>query len=859
MATPKKQLQTLTENELLKENLNILKKIGEISEKMTKAKGEYSLSVRKALQNLSKAKDFEEQINGTLDASNKIKKRMGFFDKLEIGHLAGIITARRLLNDTEAERLEKEIKKIGVAKKRLVDIQKELDILREQTRILQSQKNLVTELSRKSELSQALGLDKYTQSVSSFFNKIAILQGKKVAQANKLLGFFNKWYISLVVSYNILQKIFEIFKELDNAVWESRKAFGMMRDDHKVLRDQAEAIFKEYAHLGVTVESVYKTQKAISLELGSAHSSTKGIVEQASLMSVQFGISEETTVKMLKNMGQMFKTTAESQIKMVGFTRTLANAAGVPLPEVMDDIAKASETTRMMFARTPLDMIKAAVEARRLGTTLDKMSASSRKLLNFTESIEAEMEASVLTGRSIDFQLARELSMKNKVLEANQEILRLSKQHNFENMDVLQAEKFALAAGKSADEIRSMIQAQRERLAVEKEAEKLAKVNDFRLKKRLDDTKRMMDANKSTAEEMGKNADIISKTNQNQALLTSISLSWKKIMVDIANIFLPTINGVLKVIVDLMNNDMVKGTIKWVTLLVGVVAPLYAIGKAIMFMWSKTKGFFKPLAKLRPLFSNFASFIGTILSKSIGLISKLGSLFLRFGTWIGNLLSPVQKIISAFSLGFIAGQQLLKLFPSLGDNAWIQSLMGGLIQLSDALIQPFKIAWDWIINKLGFGAHSPSKLGLAIYEGIRAVGNMIFDSITAPFRRAWDWISKLFGGGSRKIQPSIEKPALLSKNSVHDGVSMDKLLTNKEIKSYNELDKTDNAEGKTNESTKQKTTSAMDIQSLILSELKSLNENLMSGRIAVNMDGQLVSTNMNRGNKFRGNFGAISG
>jgi hypothetical protein len=44
----------------------------------------------------------------------------------------------------------------------------------------------------------------------------------------------------------------------------------------------------------------------------------------------------------------------------------------------------------------------------------------------------------------------------------------------------------------------------------------------------------------------------------------------------------------------------------------------------------------------------------------------------------------------------------------------------------------------------------------------------------------------------------------------------------------------------------------------VLNELKGLRADLASGKIAVNMDGQLVSTTMNRGINFRGQYGAIS-
>jgi hypothetical protein len=184
--------------------------------------------------------------------------------------------------------------------------------------------------------------------------------------------------------------------------------------------------------------------------------------------------------------------------------------------------------------------------------------------------------------------------------------------------------------------------------------------------------------------------------------------------------------------------------------------------------------------------------------------------------------------------------------------------------------------WDEIKDWLGF---SPSKIGLLIVKGIESIGGMLFDALMSPFKLAWDAVTKLWSGiggviteplkkawdtvqgwfgANKTVQPSVEKPAVNSKIASL-AVPVDRPLTDKEIRSYKELDKVPEGESvkQTLESTEQKTDSVAAAQVAILNELKAIRQDLLDGKIAVNLDGQLVSTMMNRNNSFRGSYGSM--
>lgn len=901
MATinPNKQFDYLAENELLDEQLNILKDIGKLLSANKNIIGASRKSLSAEIKSLSTEKDFLEQINKINSVGMDIRKAHRNISIQEKSLNTQIINATAAGNNVKLASLNLTLKRIQAERDFYTAIQSQISLAEKNAGQLQKQHVVLSSLQQKTQLASAMGFSKYTHGVSSLFNKIAILQGKNVVGATTVLKIFDRWYYPLIISVGLLSKIWELFKELDKSAWESRKSFGMMRKEHSLLRDQAENIYKQYANLGITTDIVYKTQKAISNELGSILYATRDLVSQVGLMSSQFGIAEETSTRFLKIIGQLGKTSAETQLHLMGFAGALSNASGVPLPQVMEDVSKASEVTRTMMSKLPLDMIKAAVEARRMGTTLDKMASSSRGILNFTESIAAEMEASVLVGYPINLQLARQLGYHGKIIESNKEILRLSKQIGFEGLDIFSMEAFAKATNKSVDEIKNMIQADREFIGMRNKA-----LTDKTLAKRIRDMEQLKNANESVAKTRGNDWNMMVKQQANQERIVSITNAWKKVVMEIGYVFLPIVDDVLKLAATLIP---VVGTMMKISLWAGGVygafkalgALLTGVGKSFMFIdlmidlatnGSKKLGWIQNvLFKAFSFFTNIGK--GSVyVANLFGWISKLSVLspFVKWVPVIGWVLTGVQflyswikKLIVIFNddkMNF--GQKILAGIKAVGSS------------LYEVLIQPFKDAWDWMKER--FFGKSPSKLGLFIVKGIKSVGRMMlesllspfkmswdfiknlfsfdivrimidgmksaaemmFDSIIAPYKRAWEWISNKFGKGDL-TQQSLQRN-IIHKKAAEIAIPLDRQITTDEVKSYRELGVVPVSQKQSTSVSSVNSTNVVDTTSqALLAEIKGLRADLLAGNIAVNLDGQLVSTTMNRGIKFRGQYGAI--
>ena len=146
--------------------------------------------------------------------------------------------------------------------------------------------------------------------------------------------------------------------------------------------------------------------------------------------------------------------TAQNFSKQVAL---LADIEGVSPTTVMRDIAKSSQTFAKFTSMTPDALAKAAIQATKLGTSLDNIATSMEGMLNFQDSLNAEIEASIMLGRNVNLQKARELALAGEAEAFAVEITKqVGSQSEFEKMNVLQRQSLAKALGMNVEQLAKM-------------------------------------------------------------------------------------------------------------------------------------------------------------------------------------------------------------------------------------------------------------------------------------------------------------------------------------------------------------------------------------------------------------------
>jgi hypothetical protein len=131
-----------------------------------------------------------------------------------------------------------------------------------------------------------------------------------------------------------------------------------------------------------------------------------------------------------------------------------ANRSAVSQGVVLKDVATASADIKASLSGNPEALAEAASAARRMGLELSKVDQIASSLMDFESSIEAELEAQLLTGKSINMAKARELALNNDLAGLGKEIFKNSADLNdFGKMNRIQQEAQAKALGISREEL----------------------------------------------------------------------------------------------------------------------------------------------------------------------------------------------------------------------------------------------------------------------------------------------------------------------------------------------------------------------------------------------------------------------
>jgi len=357
----------------------------------------------------------------------------------------------------------------------------------------------------------------------------------------------------------------------------------------------------------------------------------------------------------------------------------------VNFKEITADIAKASKATTASYKGNVAALTKAAIQAKKIGMSLEDTAAVSANLLDIESSLENEMKANVLTGKHMNMNAARQLALQGDTAGAAAEaVAQAGNYDELLQMAPYKQKAIADAAGLTVDQL--MKAGELEKYSQALGGEKIKDMRDLTAEqlKQLTIQGDIGAEEAMAIEQKNQQADAQDKIN---ALTDKLTTLFGKVAGPIAEII-----------------DPLTDIITWI---------MPAIMPLIKFA-------FAPLLGVIDMFKG----IGKIFSGDImGGLKDVGEGILRF------FFSPFMLVWD-----LVAG-----FFPAITDG--IMSIGSDLF---NGIKEPFMKAYDWIANL--FVGNSPSKLGQGILDGIASIGSSLLDFITAPFMAGWDLITGLFSG-----------------------------------------------------------------------------------------------------------------
>ena len=427
----------------------------------------------------------------------------------------------------EAERL----RALGEA---MNDQQKEqLDLLDASNERYQQQISSVKDLS--SYLQKSLQIEgKMAESFDDMFRAFAPVNDK----AGDLFKSLKKLNNPLSAGYELLKLSVERFIALDNVAQKFRETTGFLASQTGEVESNIRIASRDLSQFGVTAELAGESAQQLANAFGDTSIANKENIEYVSLMKQNLGVSAEDSTAIMQNFMGIGGMSSKVARETAGAAASMAKAAGVPFGAVMKEVAKPSETVRSLIRGSVDGLIKGAIEAKRLGTSLESVGKAAAGMLDFQSSINDEMEASVLFGRDVNLQKARELAYAGDLENLAKEQSRLLKEAgDVSKMDYFQRIGIAKALGMSVEEMDKMNAKQQE-------------LNQLRLEdpetyEKLTAKQKVTDKTKESLSEKYKK-ELLSQQLASQQ--EKIMMSIQSITTELAEAFLPIINTLVPII-----------------------------------------------------------------------------------------------------------------------------------------------------------------------------------------------------------------------------------------------------------------------------------------------------------------------
>jgi len=629
------------------------------------------------------------------DSINSLQKT-NYFIELQKKGLKGVASQADMISsikqgelDTDAKSIKKQQEKYRVNLKNLEAARdsgeifgKNLIVLKKQIKeakivqtgfeeVLKVNKDINKQLGAGPAL--AGGIDKALQKIGmpSLGISDAVAETQALGQAAKasekefkamsvFLGKVGSSIKGVFTTANILQgSIALITKGLldaDKATEDLARGLGVSMDAAHEMRKDFADIANSSGNINITTKSLQESQMAMSKSLGTRAALNKEDLETMTNMVETMGFQHDELVGLEKLSLSQGKSLKSNTNEILGGAMAYAsrNKLVVNEKEILKEVSNASASLKLSLGGSAQAVAEAAVQAKKFGINLEQAEKIAGSLLDFESSIESELSAELITGKSLNLEKARGLALAGKSTEAAAAMLeQVGSSAEFGDMNVLQQQEIANAMGMQKDELAaSLIESEALAAMSAKEGESALQAYD-RLKASGKTEKEIV---KILGEKAAKNLE----AQSNQSKFNASIEKLKDIFVQVGDVLMPifdVLGTIAEVIIPVITmafsglGKILSGSFEdlsgWETVL-GSIA-LIAIGIATTMKTIALINTLITFAKETQAKSTAMQSLGEKKSL-VPLASRLSLMVAQAAAWV--IMNPVASIVG---LGLAAG------------------------------------------------------------------------------------------------------------------------------------------------------------------------------------------------------------
>jgi len=239
-------------------------------------------------------------------------------------------------------------------------------------------------------------------------------------------------------------------------VTDLQKSLLVSRDAAYSIREDFIGIANASGDTFITTDKLLEANAELSKQLGFAKNFGADLNIEFVNLTKRLGLSAEAAgglaIASIAT-GRSLKSISEDA---AGAVSSISAQYGIQLNvrDVLEEAGAASALMLANFQGNPIALAKGVAQVKALGTSLDQVNKQASALLDFQTSIESQLNASLLTGRQINLERARELALNNDLSGLAEELVSQQIDYNgFLKLNRIQRDGIARAVGLESEEL----------------------------------------------------------------------------------------------------------------------------------------------------------------------------------------------------------------------------------------------------------------------------------------------------------------------------------------------------------------------------------------------------------------------
>jgi len=442
----KQALKDVIQN--INDAINSRRKLGEEANKLSQLQSDYRQAELAGNSNLQQ--QLEAKINTQKAYVDKItqqnelyKEYLSDHQKLEAllgpedAALVRQLIKQKSLNETYEDYLKNHKDEIELIKLTLTEEQQALAIKKAKNKLLLE---TVETLQKENYIIKTINAT--TRELSSLFGFTKLTLTGIVQEAFKLDKLYNEHAKQLGISYSQVEGMAEAYS-LTGASAGTLASYG--------------------SDFAKTQKNVLEASTQLNDALGTAAFYSKERLQDQIFLTKELGLDVKAATAVQHLSIVSAKTNKQIVDSVNNQVIALGKQTGIYLDnrKVLADVAQVSGQLAAQYKNNPDLLAKAVIQAKQLGLTLEQTAKMGDKLLDFPGSIESELKAELLTGKALNLEQARYLTLMGDSAGAAKELMNnVGGLSEFQKLNVLQQRALAEAVGLQAGELADSLKTQ---------------------------------------------------------------------------------------------------------------------------------------------------------------------------------------------------------------------------------------------------------------------------------------------------------------------------------------------------------------------------------------------------------------